>query len=69
MLEIIKYGFTKKGKAWVVGHLCFEGLEIIDIFNTNIIDESILKDKTKVKPKLFKIYRTDDKQIHFFLEF
>lgn len=68
MLEIIKYGTSKYG-VWIVGHLKFEGLDIIDIFNTNLKDENILKDKTNVKPKLFKISRNRNKQLVFNLEF
>ena len=68
MLEIIKYGTSKYG-VWIVGHLKFEGLDIIDIFNTNIKDENILKDKTNIKPKLFKISRNRNKQLVFNLEF
>ena len=68
MLEIIKYGTSKYG-VWIVGHLKFEGLEIIDIFSTNLKDESFLKDKTNIKPKLFKILRNKNKQLIFNLEF
>ena len=68
MLEIIKYGSTKYG-VWVIGHLRYEGLEIIDIFNTNLKDEEFFKDKTSCKPKLFKITRNKDKKIVFNLEF
>ena len=68
MLEIIKYGTSKYG-VWIIGHLKFEGLEIVDIFNTNLKDEESLKDKTNIKPKLFKITRNRNKQIVFNLEF
>ena len=68
MLEIIKYGTSKYG-VWIVGHLKYEGLDILDIFNTNLKDESSLKDKTNIKPKLFKITRNRNKQIVFNLEF
>ena len=68
MLEIIKYGTSKYG-VWIVGHLKFEGLDIIDIFNTNLKDENVLKDKTSIKPKLFKISRNRNKNIVFNLEF
>ena len=68
MLEIIKYGTSQYG-VWVVGHLKYEGLDILDIFNTNIKDESDLKDKTSLKPKLFKITRNRNKQLVFYLEF
>lgn len=68
MLEIIKYGTSKYG-VWIVGHLKYEGLDIIDIFNTNLKDEDVLKDKTNIKPKLFKISRNRNKQIVFNLEF
>ena len=68
MLEIIKYGTSKYG-VWVIGHLKYEGLDIIDIFNTNIKKEEELKDKTNLKPKLFKITRNRNKQIVFNLEF
>ena len=68
MLEIIKYGTSKYG-VWIVGHLKFEGLDILDIFNTNIKDENLLKDKTTIKPKLFKISRNRNKNLVFNLEF
>lgn len=68
MLEIIKYGTSKYG-VWVVGHLKYEGLEFIDIFSTNLPNEDVLKDKTTIKPKLFKISRNRQKQIVFELEF
>lgn len=68
MLEIIKYGTSKFG-CWVVGHLKYQEIEIIDIFNTNIKDESFFKDKTTIKPKLVKISKNRNKQIVFSLEF
>ena len=68
MLEIIKYGTSKYG-VWVLGHLKYDGLEFIDIFNTNLKDESYFKDKTSAKPKLFKISKNRSKQIVFTLEF
>lgn len=68
MLEIIKYGTSKYG-VWVLGHLKYEGLEFVDIFNTNLKDESFFKDKTTIKPKLFKISRSKNKNIIFSLEF
>lgn len=68
MLEIIKYGTSKYG-VWIIGHLKYEGLDIIDIFNTNIKKEDDLKDKTNIKPKLFKISRNRNKQLVFSLEF
>lgn len=68
MLEIIKYGTSKYG-VWIVGHLKYEGLDILDIFNTNLKDEESLKDKTNIKPKLFKITRNRNKQLVFNLEF
>ena len=67
MLEIIKYGTSKRG-VWVIGTLQYQGLEVTDIFNTNLKDEEELKDKTSVKPKKFKISRRFDK-IVFSLEF
>lgn len=68
MLEVIKYGSSKYG-VWVIGHLKYDGLEFIDIFNTNLKDEEFFKDKTNVKPKMFKITRNRNKQIVFNLEF
>lgn len=68
MLEIIKYGSNKYG-VWIVGHLKLEGLDILDIFNTNLKNEDVLKDKTSIKPKMFKITRAKNGQIHFALEF
>lgn len=68
MLEVIKYGTNKYG-VWVVGHLKFEGLDIMDIFNTNLKDESVLKDSTTLKPKLIKISKNKHYQIVFNLEF
>lgn len=68
MLEVIKYGTSKYG-VWVLGHLKFNGLDIIDIFNTNLTNEDIFKDNTSLKPKLFKISRNRNKNIVFSLEF
>lgn len=69
MLEIIKYGTSKYG-VWIIGHLKYDGMEIIDIFNTNLKDESVLKDKTNIKIKTFKITRNSKtKQIVFNVEF
>ena len=68
MLEIIKYGTSKYG-VWIIGHLKYEGFEIIDIFSTNLKDEEVLKDKTSIRPKLFKITRNRNKNIVFNLEF
>lgn len=69
MLEIIKYGTSKYGRCWVVGHVVFNGLEIIDIFNTNITDEDFFKNKTNIKVKKIKISKNQHKQIVFSLEF
>lgn len=69
MLEIIKYGTSRYGQVWIVGHLKYDGLDFYDIFNTNLKDESVLKDKTTIKPKLFKISKNKNKQIVFTLEF
>ena len=68
MLEIIKYGSSKYG-VWVVGHLKYEGLDLLDIFNTNLKDESVLQDKTTLKVKLLKITRAKNGKIQFALEF
>lgn len=68
MLEIVKYGTSKYG-CWVIGHLKYQDLEIIDIFNTNIKDESYFADKTSIKPKKIKISKNKNKQIVFSLEF
>lgn len=68
MLEIIKYGQNTHG-VWVIGHLKYEGLDILDIFNTNLKSEDDLKDKTTLKPKLFKITRNRNGVIRFNLEF
>lgn len=68
MLEVIKYGSNKYG-VWVIGHLRYDGLEFIDIFNTNLKDESFFKDKTSVKVKLFKIQRNKNHQLVCSLEF
>lgn len=67
MLEIVKYGTSKYG-VWILGHLKYDGLDFYDIFNTNIKNEDELKDKTVLKPKLFKISRYKGK-INFNLEF
>lgn len=69
MLEIIKYGSSKYG-CWVLGNLKLGDLEIRDIFNTNIDDESFFKDKTELKVKKVKISRNSKKHYHVFsLEF
>ena len=68
MLEVIKYGSSKYG-VWVIGHLKFQDLEIIDIFNTNIKDENYFKDNLSPKPKKIKISKNRQKQIVFTLEF
>lgn len=68
MLEVIKYGTSKYG-IWVIGHLKFQDLEIIDIFNTNIKDENYFKDNLSAKPKKIKISKNKAKQIVFTLEF
>lgn len=67
MLEIVKYGTNKYG-VWIIGHLTYDCLEFIDIFSTNIKDESVLKDKTQLKPKKFKISRYKGK-LSYYLEF
>lgn len=69
MLEIIKYGTSQYGKVWVIGSLKYDVFEVLDLFNTNLTDESLLKDKTTVKVKKFKITRNRDKKIIFNLEF
>ena len=69
MLEIIKYGTSKYGRVWIVGNLKYQEFEVLDIFNTNLSDENVLKDKTSIKPKLFKISRNKDGKILFNLEF
>lgn len=68
MLEIVKYGSNKYG-VWVIGHLKYQDVEFVDIFNTNIKDEDFFKDKTQVKPKKLKISKNKNKQIVFNLEF
>lgn len=68
MLEILKFGSNKYG-VWVIGHLIYEGLEITDIFNTNLKDINILKEKDIVKIKKFKISRNKQKNLVFSLEF
>lgn len=68
MLEVIKYGTSKYG-VWVIGHLKFPDLEIIDIFNTNIKDESFFINNQSPKPKKIKISKNRQKQIVFTLEF
>ena len=68
MLEVIKYGSNKYG-VWVIGHLKYDGFEFVDIFNTNLKDEEYFKDKTNVKPKLFRISRNKNKQLVCYLEF
>lgn len=70
MLEIIKFGTSQYGKVWVIGNLKYQGFEVIDLFNTNLTDESYFKDKTDVKPKKFKISRSSKTgKIIFTLEF
>lgn len=69
MLEIIKYGTSKYGRVWIIGSLKYQGFEILDLFNTNLTDESVLKDKTNIKFKTFKISRNRDGKILFNLEF
>lgn len=68
MLEVIKYGTSKYG-VWVIGNLQFQGIDIIDIFNTNIKDENYFKDNLKPIPKKIKISKNKQKQIVFTLEF
>ena len=69
MFEIVKYGTSKFGNCWVLGHLHYQEFEIIDIFNTNIDDENYFKDKTNIKVKKFKISRNKTGKIVFSLEF
>lgn len=69
MLEIIKFGTSKFGKVWIIGSLKYQEIEVFDLFNTNLTDESTLKDKTNVKVKKFKISRNRDGKILFNLEF
>lgn len=69
MLEIIKYGTSQYGRVWIIGTLKYDVFEVLDIFNTNLTDESLLKDKTSVKVKKFRITRNRDKKIVFNLEF
>lgn len=68
MLEVIKYGTSKYG-VWVIGNLKFQGIDIIDIFNTNIKDENYFKDNLSPIPKKIKISKNKAKQIVFTLEF
>lgn len=69
MLEIIKYGTSQYGNVWIIGSLKYNEFEVLDLFNTNLKDESVLKDKTTIKPKKFKISKNKNKQIVFTLEF
>ena len=69
MLEIIKYSTYKYGRVWIIGSLKYQGFEILDLFNTNLTDESVLNDKTNIKFKTFKISRNRDGKILFNLEF
>lgn len=69
MLEIIKYGTSKYGRVWIIGCIKYQGFEVLDLFNTNLTDESVLKDKTNIKFKTFKISRNRDGKILFNLEF
>ena len=68
MLEIIKVGTSKYGKVWVVGTAHYNGLDIIDIFNTNLTDEKILENQTEVKIKKFVISRNKAGVIKFYLD-
>lgn len=68
MLDIKKSGTTKYG-VWVVGTLRFQGLEISDIFNTNLSDTTLLDDKESIKVKTIKIARRKDGQFRITLEF
>lgn len=68
MLEVLKFGSNKYG-VWVIGHLNYQELEITDIFNTNLKDTSILKEKDIIKIKKFKISRSKNKNLVFSLEF
>lgn len=70
MLEIIKYGTSQYGRVWIIGNLKYQEIEILDLFNTNLTDENVLKDKTNIKPKKFKISRSSKTgKINFTLEF
>ena len=52
-----------------IGCIKYQGFEVLDLFNTNLTDESVLKDKTNIKFKTFKISRNRDGKILFNLEF
>ena len=69
MLEILKYGTSQYGRCWVIGTIRAGDVEITDLYNTNITDESFFKDKTSIKIKKIKISRNKEKRIIFTLEF
>ena len=68
MLEIKKSGSTQYG-VWVVGTLKYNGLEITDIFNTNLSDTSLLDDKESIKVQSIKIARRKDGNLRITLVF
>lgn len=68
MLEIKKFGQTDYG-VWVIGTLKYQGLEVTDLFNTNLSDVSSLETKTDIKVKTIKISRKKDKSFRITLEF
>lgn len=69
MLDIKKFGKTQYG-VWVIGTLKYNGLEVEDLFNTNLSDTSILEDKESIKVTKIKISRNSKtKQIRITLEF
>lgn len=68
MLEIKKSGSTQYG-VWVVGTLKYNGLEITDIFNTNLSDTSLLDDKESIKVQSIKIARRRDGNLRITLVF
>lgn len=65
MLNIAKCGQNDFG-IWVYGTLQYDGLEIRDIFRTNLLE--IPKD-TKLKIKKLIIKRTKNNDIRFSIEF
>ena len=68
MLEIKKYGTNQYG-VWVIGNLTLNGIEIKDIFSTNLKDEKVLQETPALKVKKIKISRSKNGIVHFSLEF
>ena len=64
MLNIAKCGQTDFG-VWVYGTLQYEGLEIKDIFKTNLLE---LPKDNKIKIKKLIIKRTKNNDIRFSVE-